>query len=144
MQVTRNAGFAALEAAEGGDIYYTQTPVEASALWRQSTSGGEPVKVLEGVVMRAFVVLERGIYYIDRPGRTSRLQFFDLTTRRSTIVAGDLGEARLGLTASPDGRTILYTRRDSAGRRLDAGGELSVRLRRRSPGRRLTDILVEP
>jgi len=41
-------------------------------------SGGEPVKVLDGVLMRAFVVLERGIYYIERPERESRLQFFRL------------------------------------------------------------------
>ncbi|MGH9204670.1 MAG: hypothetical protein ACRD2A_25865 [Vicinamibacterales bacterium] len=51
--MTRNVGIAALEAPDGGDVYYTQTPVEASALWRQSTSGGEPVKVLAGVVMLA-------------------------------------------------------------------------------------------
>jgi len=52
--------------------------VEASALWRMPVSGGEPVKVLDGVLMRAFVVLERGIYYIERPERESRLQFFRL------------------------------------------------------------------
>jgi hypothetical protein len=27
---------------------------------------------------------------------------------------GNLGDVRLGLTASPDGRTILYTKLDSA------------------------------
>ena len=114
VQVTRNVGVAALEAPDGANVYYTQTPVEASALWRLSTSGGEPVKVLDGVVMRAFVVLERGIYYIDRPERASRLQFFDFATRKSTTVADNLGDVRLGLTASPDSRTILYTRLDSA------------------------------
>jgi dipeptidyl aminopeptidase/acylaminoacyl peptidase len=113
-QVTRNVGVAALEAPGGRDVYYTQTPVEASALWRVPTSRGEPVKVLEGVVMRAFVVLERGIYYIDRSARESRLQFFDFATRRSMPVAGNLGDVRLGLTASPDGRTIIYSRVDSS------------------------------
>ena len=114
VQVSRNVGVAALEAPDGRDVYYTQTPVEASPLWRLSASGGEPVKVLDGVVMRAFVVLARGIYYIDRPERASRLQFFDFATRKSTTVAGNLGDVRLGLTASPDGRTILCTRLDSA------------------------------
>ena len=113
IQVTRNAGVASFEAPDG-DFCYTQTPVEASALWRLPPSGGESVKVLDGVVMRAFIVLDRGIYYIDRPERASRLQFFDFATKRSTTVAGDLGDARLGLTASPDGRTILFTRRDSS------------------------------
>ena len=113
VQVSPNAGVAALEAPDGTSVYYTQTPVEASELWRVPTTGGEPAKVLEGVVMRAFAVLERGIYYIDRPERESRLQFFDFATRRSITVAGSLGDVRLGLTATPDGRTILYTKLDS-------------------------------
>ena len=73
-----------------------------------------------------FVVLERGIYYIDRPsgeggiycidrpsGET-RLQYFDFATRRSTTVARNLGNVDIPLTASPDGRTILYSRMDSS------------------------------
>ena len=87
--------------------------VAASALWRVPTSGGPPVKILEGVVWRAFAVLERGIYFIDRLSGDSRLQFFDFATGRSTIVARNLGDVRNGLTASPDGRTILYSRVDS-------------------------------
>jgi hypothetical protein len=89
--------------------------VEASALWRMPTSGGDPVKVLEGVVMRASAVVPAGIYYLDRPERTSRLQFFDFATRVSTTIAGNLGDARLGLSVSPDGSSILYTRLDASG-----------------------------
>ena len=83
------------------------------------------------------MVLERGIYYIDRPsgeggirdidrpsGET-QLQYFDFANRRSTTVARNLGNVFIGLTTSPDGRTILYPRVDSSGRRPDAG-ELSV------------------
>jgi hypothetical protein len=73
----------------------------------------QPVKVLEGVVARAFVVLERGIYYIDRPSGEARLQFFDFASGKSTTVARNLGEVQQGLTASPDGRTILYSRVDA-------------------------------
>jgi hypothetical protein len=81
--------------------------------------------VLEGVVLGNFVVLERGIYYIDRPSgeggihyvdrpsSETRLQYFDLATRRSTTVARNLGNVDLPLTTSPDGRTILYARIDS-------------------------------
>jgi len=65
--------------------------------------------------MRAFVVLESGMYYIDRPTGEARLQFLDLSTGRATAVARNLGHVRLGLTASPDGSTILYTRVDSSG-----------------------------
>jgi hypothetical protein len=113
VQVTHNVGYVAFEAPDGAFVYYTQTPYAPSALWRLPTSGGQPVKVLEGVVWRAFVILERGIYYIDRPSGEARLQFFDIATRRSMTVALNLGPIDVGLTASPDGRTILYSRVDS-------------------------------
>jgi len=89
-------------------------------------SGGVPVKVLEGVFFANYVVLKEGIYYIDKPsgqvgvyyldqpsGET-RLQYFDLATRRSTTVARNLGNVDAFLTASPDGRTLLYCRTDSS------------------------------
>jgi hypothetical protein len=97
-----------------------------SPLWRLPASGGVPVKVLDGVVLANFVVLERGIYYIDRPsgeggivmieqpsGET-RLQYFDFATHRTTTVARNLGNVSPFFTASLDGRTILFSRVDSA------------------------------
>ena len=112
--MTHNVGYVAFESPDGTYLYYTQSVDTPSALWRLPTSGGPPVKVLEGVVQRAFVVLERGIYHIDRPSGEDRLQFYDFATGKSTTVAPNLGEVSLGLTASPDGRTILYTRVDSS------------------------------
>jgi hypothetical protein len=70
--------------------------------------------VLEGIVQRAFAVLEQGIYYIDHPAGEARLQFLDFATGKPTTVTRNLGDVAFGLTASPDGRTILYTRRDSS------------------------------
>ena len=97
-----------------------------SPLWRVPTSGGVPVKILDGVVLGAFAVIDGGIYYIDRPlggggilnidrpSGTTRLQYFDFATHRFTTVARNLGNVYLGLTASPDGRTIFYSRVDSS------------------------------
>jgi hypothetical protein len=90
-----------------------QTLDYPSPLWRLPASGGDPIKVLEGVLAGSFAVLERGIYYIDRPAGEARLQYFDLGTRKSTTVARNLGNVYIGLTASPDGRTILYSQSDS-------------------------------
>jgi serine/threonine protein kinase len=114
VQVTKNTGFVAFDSLDGTSVYYTQTSSLPSALWRLPIFGGRPVKVLEGVVFRAFAVLERGIYYIDRPAGETRLQFFDFTTSTSTTVTTGLGDPWFGLTASPDGRTILFSRQDSA------------------------------
>jgi hypothetical protein len=100
-------------------------------LWRIPTAGGDAEKVVDGISERAFVVLEKGIYYVEGqgagamwgylkggfdssgPDRRARLRFFDFASARSSIVA-DLGErVRLGLGVSPDGRTILFTRADN-------------------------------
>jgi len=115
VQITQDAGVVALEAADGLSIFYTQTSgPEPSVLWRLSATGGQPVKVVDGVIMRGFVVLEKGIYYLDTFRGETRLQFHDFAARRSSTVARDLGDVRIGLTASRDGRTILYTRTDSS------------------------------
>jgi dipeptidyl aminopeptidase/acylaminoacyl peptidase len=114
VQVTHNVGYVAFESLDGAHVYYTQTANPPSDLWRLPTSGGQPVKLVEGVVSRAFVVLERGIYYIDRPTGEARLQFFDFAAGRSTTVARNLGDVQMGLAASADGRTILYSRVDSS------------------------------
>ncbi len=125
-QVTNNGGFAAFESPDGTYVYYNERMDTPSPLWRLPTSGGVPLKLLDSVVLGAFAVLNRGIYYIDRPsgeggnlyidrpsGET-RLQYFDFATRRSTTVAHNLGNVYLGLTASRDGRTIFYSRIDSS------------------------------
>jgi Tol biopolymer transport system component len=115
IQITQNLGFVALESSDGHSIFYTQTTgPEPSALLRLSTKGGPPVKVIDGVYMRGFVVLDSGIYYVDILTGETRLQFYDFATGRSSIVARNLGDVRTGLTASRDGRTIMYTRMDSS------------------------------
>ena len=98
-----------------------------SSLWRQPAKGGAAVKVLDGVVLANFVVLDGGIYYIDRPsgergihyldmpaGGETRLRYFDFATRTSTTVARNLGNVDIPLTVSRDGRTILFPRLDSS------------------------------
>lgn len=72
-----------------------------------------PEKVAEGVVWRAFALVDRGVYYIDQDSGATRLQFLDITSRRTITVARGLGDIRIGLTASRDGRTVFYTRVDS-------------------------------
>jgi hypothetical protein len=75
-------------------------------------------------------VTESGIYYIDqgperetgppmlRPGAASsrapdaRLRFYNFARGTSTIVSTLGDRIAVGLTASPDGRTILYSRID--------------------------------
>ena len=85
-----------------------------------------PIKVLDGVVLGNFDVVEGGIYYIDRvsgeagvhltdlPSGETRLQYFEFATGRSTTVASNLGIVSFGLSASRDGRTVFFSRVDSS------------------------------
>jgi hypothetical protein len=94
-------------------------------VWRIPIAGGTPVKVVDGVLAGQLDVTDGGIYFIDRaspeagafftdrPGET-RLRYFDITTNRISIVLQNVGWAGLGLTASRDGRTVMFTRIDSS------------------------------
>jgi WD40 repeat protein len=113
VQVTPNEGGVRFESADGSHLYYLAVSVP-SPVWRLPISGGEPVKVLDGVWWFNFWLLEKGAYYIDRLGGETRLQYLDFATGKSTTVARNLGEVSPGLTASPDARTILFTRVDSS------------------------------
>jgi len=114
VQVTTNDSMLAIEAVDGRDLYYVEAAERTSALWRQRLAGGSPVKVLDGVVLGSFDVVERGIYYIDRAAGDARLQFFDLATSSSTTVASGLGNVVSGLSATRDGRTVFFGRVDSS------------------------------
>jgi hypothetical protein len=126
VQVTSKVGFASFESPDGEYLYFNEAMEMPSPLWRQPVSGGTPVKVLEGVIRGAFTVVDSGVYYIDRPsGRggllftdqpsgETRLRYWDFARQRTTTVARNLGNVFLGLTASTDGRTILYSRVDSS------------------------------
>lgn len=126
VQVTDNVAAIAIESFDGRDLYYIAAADRPSAIWRLPLSGGAPVKLLEGVVLGAFDVVEGGIYYLDRvsgeaggfysdlQGGETRLQYFDFSTRRSTMVAHNLGTVGSGLSASRDGRMVFFSRVDSS------------------------------
>ena len=125
IRMTNAVGYVPLESPDGAYVYYVQTMDKPSSVWRMPASGGAPVKVLDGVVLGNYVVLEggiyyvdrpsgqRGVYYLDKPSGETRLQYFDFANRRSITVARNVGDVDLWLTTSPDGRTILFSRMDS-------------------------------
>jgi Tol biopolymer transport system component/DNA-binding winged helix-turn-helix (wHTH) protein len=126
LRITNSVGTRAIESYDRRDLYYVERADRPSPVWRVPVAGGAPVKVLDGVVLGNFDVVEGGIYYIDRisdvasvpltgrPSGDTRLQYFDFGTGRSTTVARNLGAVGFGLTASSDGRTIFFSRVDSS------------------------------
>ena len=116
VQVSPGLGMMAIESPDGVYIYYTESPTSNSPapLWRVPVKGGAAVKIAEGVNSTGFDVLDSGVYYIERLPGEARLQYFDFATRKATTVARDLGNVDFGLSVSPDGRTILFSRVDSS------------------------------
>ena len=89
----------------GGDLFYVDNVNGPGSVWRLPQGGGPAVKVVEGVVLGNFDVVEEGLYYIDRvsgdagsfsdrPDGETRLRYFDFATSRSTTVATNLGTDR--------------------------------------------------
>lgn len=118
IQVThgQKPAYTGSESTDGRYLYYTQPEAGTQSLWRVPTRGGPAAKVVDRIVERAFVAMAQGVYYVDRVGRENRLQYLDFASGRLASVAhnlGTLGPGR-GLSATPDGRSILYTRVESA------------------------------
>ena len=117
VQVTRNDGYSGVEGVDGAYLYYMEVPRgELSPLWRVPVSGGQPVRVLEGVLN--FAVINSGVYYLARRGKEARLEFLAFATGKSMTVVRHLGDVQGLLAASRDGRTIFFTRQDSSVRDL--------------------------
>jgi len=113
---TTGPGMMAIESADGAFLYYTESRNTNSpaTLWRVPVAGGATERMTDGVNSTGFDVTNGGIYYLHQAAGETRVQYFDLATRQTNTVAGNLGNADFGLAASPDGRTILFTRIDSS------------------------------
>ena len=101
------------EESPGGDLYYLTVSI-FSPLFRRPAAGGGPVKVADGVMWFNFDLSGKGAYYIGRVGSEPQLQYYDRATGKTTTIARGLGDIWSGLTVSPDGKTILYTRTDAS------------------------------
>jgi Tol biopolymer transport system component len=105
-----------IESPDGRFLYYASntTTDSPATLWRVPIAGGTPERMADGVNSTGFVVLDRGVYYLERVAGQGRLQYFDLNTRVTSTVASNLGAIDFGLDVSADGKTILFTRLDSS------------------------------
>jgi dipeptidyl aminopeptidase/acylaminoacyl peptidase len=116
VRVSPGTGLLAIESTDGDSLYYVESPTtdRPGPLVRLSLKGGGVVKLVDNVLSTSFAVIDPGIYYIDRAPGDTRVKYFSLSTRQSTVVAGHLGIVGWGLTAARDGRAILFSRVDSS------------------------------
>ena len=122
IQVTQDGGAVAFESTDGKFVYYTKGRFARASVWKVPVGGGEETQVLESVLaFLNFSVTPQGIYFIqapdtDEPGGSFLIRFFDFATGRATTIHSlppGVG-ADMGLTVSPDSRSILYTQLDQS------------------------------
>jgi Tol biopolymer transport system component len=118
VQVTKKGGIGAFESPDGRFLYYAKEGGGPTSLWKVAVEGGEEGLVLEPIASWSHLACgNQGIYFLPRLDMSSRtpLEFFDFATNKVKTLANVDKPGIYGLTVSPDGRFVLYTRLDQQG-----------------------------
>ncbi|MEO0556720.1 MAG: winged helix-turn-helix domain-containing protein [Bacteroidota bacterium] len=115
VQVTTDGALFAAESSDGQWLYVVRP--DTPGIWRMALSDGQVVGSA-GVVVEDFqigwardwVVLDAGIYYLQRGEDGLNVAFHDFATGQSRTVSEVVRIANPSLAASPDGSTLLYGR----------------------------------
>jgi Tol biopolymer transport system component/DNA-binding winged helix-turn-helix (wHTH) protein len=109
VQVTRNGGLVAFESPDGKALYYTRNDGN-SRLFRSSVDGSGETEVLSAVAVRGFSVAADRIYYLrEGPDGSISVRQFLMQTREDVSIASLPRPAYLGLSLSPDGKSLIYS-----------------------------------
>ena len=114
VQVTNQGGFSPFESPDRQSLYYQKTD-RNSEIWKVPVAGGQESKVLDPVGDRKFAVLDQGIYFISHEAETSTLHFFRFATGETREIARIRTRTTMGLSVSPDGRSLIYSQVDQVG-----------------------------
>jgi Tol biopolymer transport system component len=116
VQVTKKGGHVAFESTDGKWLYYTKSD-DTTSLWKMPAGGGEETQVAPSVQSRAFAVTDSGIYFIApaKHGNMASIEFLSLKSNVPKTVLALTRPPWLGLTVSPENRSLLYTQYDQAG-----------------------------
>ena len=123
IQLTRNGGNPAFESRDGF-VYYQRSIASRggtlqASLWKVPAGGGEAIRVLPDMVYRNLAGVDEGIYFMalpDEPREGHLIQFLSLRTGQVRTIGRISGiSVNTGMTVSPDGRSLLYVRKDVRG-----------------------------
>jgi Tol biopolymer transport system component len=116
-RVTHGGGDLADESADGKTLFFTRANKDAPLL-ALPLAGGPERKVLECVPDRGFAVGPRGVYHLGCTAdpRAVPLYLLDPATGHDHLLGKleRLASGLMGLSVSPDGKTILYTKGSEA------------------------------
>jgi dipeptidyl aminopeptidase/acylaminoacyl peptidase len=114
-QLTSEGGVRPVESPDGRTLYYQAA--ERGALLARPTSGGRPRSVLPCVpTLLSWAVGPRGIVHVEcDPPRADEpavqtLRYLDFATGQDEPLATVEGSSIVGVSVSPDGKSILYGR----------------------------------
>ena len=116
VQVTKSGGTAAFESADGTTLYYAKD-IFFTGIWKVPIEGGEETKVLDGLSFSFnFVVVKDGLYFVSASSWPAPgvLKFYSFATGVLKPVL-TIKQWSIGLTVSPDERSVLYTQLDQSG-----------------------------
>ena len=117
MQVTKKGGMYAAESPDGKFLYYLRSSwgtQENTELWRVPVEGGEETRIVGFVCPQFFAVAGHGIYFLSGWTNPS-VHLFHFGTGKIEPVARLEGSVAFGLTVSPDGRWLLYSKWEQRG-----------------------------
>ncbi len=115
VRVTRDGGFHAEESPDGRWIYYAKSAA-FTEIWRVPAGGGAEELVVDSLADWAnFAIGAEGIYFTPgSDGERNEICFFDLRKKRSKVVIRVDRPMNQGLTLSPDGRVLVYSKPEPA------------------------------
>jgi Tol biopolymer transport system component len=113
-QVTPDGGYVAFESYDGRDLIYLKprgADIASGPVFQMSLATREEREILDRIIGRALLPARQGIFYIAPGGSrdSARLRLYDPATRVSKLLWNIDASVNLGLSASPDGRTILFS-----------------------------------
>jgi Tol biopolymer transport system component/tRNA A-37 threonylcarbamoyl transferase component Bud32 len=118
VQVTQEGGFDAFESPDGKSLYILPTEEDHAGIWKMPIEGGHETQLAPGVRWIGFDSWSDGICYLDLDKSPPEIKQMDFATGRvrrlGTLDTGNLIKYVMGISVSPDGKWLIYSRLDHA------------------------------
>ena len=118
-QVTRDRGASPDISPDGRWLYYIKD-APTQSLWRRPLEGGAEMMLAPSLYRYNFAPTGDGVYFV-RPignGTTASVVYLDMATQRTTEVFTMDKPPDLGLSVSPDGKSLFFAQLDYSGQDL--------------------------
>ncbi len=118
VQVTQEGGFVAFESPDGKSLYIFRIDEGHAGFWKMPIEGGHETQLLRGLHYLALDAWAGSLFYLNVQNYPPEIEQMDFATDRvrrlGTLDIGNLSKYVFGISVSPDGRWLLYSRLDHA------------------------------